>query len=78
MLWLVNTDSDNLAFGQNPRFGVRPENTNRTENSVPQLKQGAHRQPLEGLAAQVKQNGPPIKNPKGIIIRGQLFKVSLA
>ena len=64
----AKTDSDK-AFGQKPRFGVRPEHTYRSENSVQQSKQGAHRQSHEALAAQEKQKAPPRSNSKGITCR---------
>ena len=64
----AKTDSDK-AFGQKPQFGFRPENTNRSENSIQQSKQGAHRQSHEALAAQEKQKSPPRTKPKGIMCR---------
>ena len=59
----AKTDSDK-AFGQNQDLESRPEHTNRSENSVQQSKQGAHRQSREAFAAQEKQKGPPRTKPK--------------
>ena len=50
----AKTDSDK-AFCQKIRFGVRPEHTYRSENSIQQSKQGPHRQSYEALAAQGKK-----------------------
>ena len=46
-----------LQHNKKPRFGVRPEHIYRSENSVQQSKQGAHRQSHEALAAQEKTKG---------------------